>query len=66
MFSDFKSRGFGLEDRQLHHPDRVERLIALMGLAMYWCMHTGREEALANPTPTEKKPVIGWGRNTGA
>jgi Transposase DDE domain len=56
IFSDFKSRGFGLEDTQLHHPDRVERLIALMALAMYWCMRTGREEALANPTPTEKSP----------
>lgn len=56
MFSDFKTRGFRLEDSQLKAPDRLDRLILIMALAMYWCVTTGREDARNNPTPTEKKP----------
>ena len=36
MFSDFKSRGFGLEDSQLQRVDRMDRLILVMALALYW------------------------------
>jgi hypothetical protein len=55
MFSDFKSRGFELEDSQLEHADRLERLILIMSLAMYWCVCVGRDEAVHRPTPLEKK-----------
>jgi hypothetical protein len=54
-FSDLKSRGFALEDSHLEHPDRLERLILIMTLAMYWCVRIGRDEALPHPTPLEKK-----------
>ena len=30
MFSDFKTRGFGLEDSQIRYPDRLARLILVM------------------------------------
>ena len=53
-FSDFKGRGFELEDSQLEHPDRLERLILLMALAMHWCVRVGRDDALHHPTPLEK------------
>ena len=33
MFSDFKSRGFGLEHSQLQTPDRLSRLLLVMSLA---------------------------------
>ncbi|HEX3000640.1 MAG TPA: IS4 family transposase [Armatimonadota bacterium] len=56
LFSDFKSRGFQLEDTQLRTPDRLDRLILMMTLAMYWCVRVGRHDALYNPTPLEKKP----------
>ena len=56
MFSDFKSRGFGLEDTQLQWPERLDRLILIRALAMYWCVHTGRDDAFQSPTSTEKKP----------
>jgi hypothetical protein len=56
MFSDFKSRGFGLEETQLQVPERLDRLILIMALAMYWCVRCGREDAFQAPTPTEKKP----------
>lgn len=57
MFSDFKTRGFGLEDTHLEAPDRLARLMLIMGLAMYWCVKAGQADAISNPTPTEKKPV---------
>ena len=56
LFSDFKSRGFQLEDTQLRAPERLDRLILIMTLAMYWCVRIGRHDALYNPTPFEKKP----------
>jgi len=55
MFSDFKSRGFQLEDTQLRAADRLDRLLAIMALAMYWCVRVGQEEARDHPTPLEKK-----------
>lgn len=64
-FSDFKSRGFDLEASQLEHADRLERLILIMSLAMYWCVRVGRDDAKHRPTPLEKKlrrkltPTIG-------
>ncbi len=54
-FSDFKSRGFDLEASQLEHAERLERLILIMSLAMYWCVRAGRDDALHRPTPLEKK-----------
>lgn len=55
MFSDFKSRGFQLEDTQLHAPDRLDRLLVIMALAMCWCVRAGQEEIRDHPTPLEKK-----------
>lgn len=55
MFADFKSRGFGLEETQLEDPKRLDSLILIMSLAMYWCVSTGMEDALNNSTPVEKK-----------
>lgn len=69
-FSDFKSRGFDLEDSQLEHADRLERLILIMALAMHWCVRVGRDDALDRPTPLEKKlmrrptPTIGASENS--
>jgi hypothetical protein len=71
MFSDFKSRGFQLEDTQLRAADRLDRLLLIMALAMYWCVRVGQEEARDHPTPLEKKrknkpipivfgTLIGW------
>jgi hypothetical protein len=54
MFSDFKSRGFQLEDTPLHAPDRWDRLRVIMALAMYGCVRVGPEEIRDHPTPLEK------------
>jgi hypothetical protein len=67
MFSDFKGRGFDLEDSQLEHADRLERLLLLvMSLAMHWCVRVGQEDALHSPTPLEKKHKRKATRTTGA
>ena len=58
MFSDFKSRGFGLEQSQLQTPDRLSRLLLVMSLALYFAVSTGQWDAAANPSVDEKKPPV--------
>jgi hypothetical protein len=41
MFSDFKSRGFGLMQSQIQKPERLERLILIMSIALYWAISCG-------------------------
>lgn len=41
MFSDFKSRGFGLMQSHIKKPDRLERLILIMSIALYWAISCG-------------------------
>ena len=55
MFSDFKSRGFGLEDSQLQRTDRMDRLILVMSLALYWAVSTGMWASENAALPVEKK-----------
>ena len=55
MFSDFKSRGFGIENTQLRYVDRLDRLILVMALALYVAVSTGQWDAVHWPTPSEKK-----------
>jgi hypothetical protein len=57
MFSDFKSRGFGLEDSHLRYPDRLERLILVMALALHWAVSTGMGDAAQpqSPAPTKAR-----------
>ena len=54
MFSAFKSRGFGIEDTQIRYPDRLDRLILAMALALYWAVSPGLWEATHHSTPSEK------------
>ncbi len=55
MFSDFKSRGFGIENTQIRYPDRLGRLILVMALALHAAVSTGHWDAHHHPTPDEKK-----------
>lgn len=43
LFSDFKSRGFGITKTHLKHTDRIERLILVLTLALYWAVSTGMQ-----------------------
>ena len=55
MFSDFKSRGFGVEDPHIHYSERLGRLVLVMALALH--VSTGLGDARHHPTPSEKIPV---------
>src|SRR3954470_9222711 len=57
LFSDFKSRGFGLEDSQIRLPGRLDRLILVMALALFWAVSTGMWDAANRPTRAEKNPA---------
>jgi hypothetical protein len=48
MFSDFKARGFGIENTQLRYTDRL-----ILVMALYVAVSTG--QAVHHPTPREKK-----------
>lgn len=50
MFSDFKSRGFGLMQSHIQIPTRLERLILVMSIALYWAVSCGAfaEQEAAN------------------
>ena len=56
MFSDFKSRGFGVENTQIQYPDRLARLLLVMALALYSAVSTGLWDEAHHPTPAEKSP----------
>jgi len=56
MFSDYKTRGFNLEDSQIERTDRLDRLVLVLSLALYWAVSTGMWDARENKTPAEKKP----------
>jgi hypothetical protein len=55
MFSDFKTRGFGLENTHLHYLDRLERLILVMAIAMIWVVCSGLWDAIIHSLPYENK-----------
>ena len=55
MFSDFKTRGFNLEDSQIARTDRRDRLVLVLALALHWAVSTGMWDAVANRTPAEKR-----------
>jgi hypothetical protein len=72
LFSDLKNRGFRLDATQLRAPDRLDHLLLIMALALYWCVRAGQEDACYHPTPLEKKlkhkpiPTIGPFENSPA
>jgi hypothetical protein len=55
MFSDYKTRGFNLEDSQIERTDRLDRLVLVLSLALYWAVSTGMWDAFENKAPAEKK-----------
>ncbi len=51
MFSDFKTRGFGITQSQIKKPDRLARLVLVLAIAMYWpCTGPSQQEPQKNST----------------
>ena len=45
-----KSRGFGITKTHLKHPDRIEKLILLLTISLYWALSTGMKPKLDKNT----------------
>src|SRR4051812_30175011 len=56
VFGDFEARGFGLEDSQPRRPERLDRPILVVTLALFWAVSTGMWDAAHRATPDEKEP----------
>ncbi len=55
--SDFKSRGFGVTQTRLVHPDRVERLIMVLAIALFHAVSTAMQPQTGQPSHAPKKPI---------
>ena len=55
MFSDFKSRGFDVTRTKLTTADRIERLLLVLTVAMYWAVSVGLSPNPEREKVTEKK-----------
>ena len=55
VFSDFKTRGFGIAQSQIKKPERMERLILVMAIAMYWAVSTGTADEKMTALSGEKR-----------
>ena len=54
MFAALKSRGYRLEKTHLTEPDRIQRLIGLLGLAFAWTHLVGERRANREGPPRKK------------
>jgi hypothetical protein len=54
LFSAMKTRGFNFEDTHLTHPDRIEKLVAMMAIALVWCLLIGQWQATINELKLKK------------
>src|SRR4051812_49833516 len=46
--------GFTLEASQIARTDRLDRLVLVLALALYWAVSTGMWDAIENRTPSKK------------
>jgi hypothetical protein len=56
LFSYLKTRGFTITKTQLRHEDRIERLLLILAIALYWAVSTGMKpkEKLGNSKKNSK------------
>lgn len=55
LFSDLKTRGFNIENSQLRLAERIDRLLLVVAIAVYWAVSTGMWDAQAHALAAEKK-----------
>jgi len=54
LFANLKSRGFDLEQTHLVHEERIEKLIALLAIALCWAHFVGEWVAQCRPLKIKK------------
>ncbi len=57
LFSDMKTRGFGITKTQLSDPKRIERLILVLTIACFWAVSTGMEPRKPKKRISKKKQL---------
>ncbi len=57
LFSDFKSRGFGITNTHLSHAERIARLILVLTIAVFFAVSTAMKPDENTPIYTPKKPI---------
>ena len=57
LFSDFKSRGFGITQTKLRHAERIARLILVLTMATYFAVSTAMKPDPETPKYALKKPI---------
>lgn len=57
MFSDFKSRGFSITKTHLKDADRIEALILILTISLYWAVSTGMRPRLDKTTHSKKNSI---------
>jgi len=55
MFSDFKSRGFSLMHTHIRIPERLERLVLILSIALHWAVSAGLAHEQQHPDHAEKR-----------
>ena len=55
LFSDLKTRGFSVTKTQLQHADRIERLLLVLTVALYWAVSTGMMPRTSSSMSKKKK-----------
>ena len=63
MFSDLKTRGFSVTKTQLTTPDRIERLLMILGFAMLFAVLIGTRPPLKNPSKKQKRSLTSAFKN---
>lgn len=64
LFSDMKTRGFGITKTQLKEAARIERLMLILALATYWAVSTGMAPAEHKAQPSKKKQKEAFSRSS--
>ena len=54
LFGIFKTRGFRLEETHITEPERLSKLLALLALALCWCIKTGEIQWSNKPLKVKK------------
>ena len=57
LFSDFKSRGFGITDTHLAHAERISKLILVLTMALYYAVSTAMKPDRKRTKNTPQKSL---------
>src|SRR3954451_24210329 len=55
-FGGPRASGLGVEDSQPRRPERLDRPILVVTLALFWAVSTGMWDAVHRATPDEREP----------